>query len=1415
MTRTATALLLGLSLLVCVVLFDHFRRAEQTATPDWREWTQQNSTPTDRTRARRETLSRSPQQGEPVRVLSLRGQVRNASDNTIVAGARIALHPGPTLASFDTTATAITGSDGTFTLRVPQEVSMHTGGYFASVTATGYSPWMTTTAAVPLSGDYELPTVALTAGRTVSGVVVDPAGNPVSDGFVIVEHHRLPQHKDAPILDLTTTKPSLVTVAANGSFLTWSPATHVRLAAVVPGFAPSQTEALPTTEAHDLTVQLRPEPMRRLTVVDNFGAPLAGVTVAQSRRRPTRPLDDNYLPLPGLATLTLLGETNVDGLLLLRIEDDAAQRLYLTHPEHLVVARDEVAADGPTIEATMVRGAWVSFALVDGDGFALPITEGVVIAFGDREDLACTKVGTRWRSQAVPAHAGTVTISVQGFVPMTLPWDAQLGENDLGTLVPSLGNGIELTVTDTRGVPVPDAWVTLPDASIRTRTDRQGRVVQGGLLGASTDVRISALDYVPITRRVGLEGGRPTPLTVQLSRGATVEGRVRTPAAGGAITVRVFANNDSQAIEVENVAGNASFRIDRIPIGVPATIQVVAAGAGSVELPLEPFTDEEVRALDPIQLNPGSWVEGTIRDARGSPVPGARVHVLSRGDPVLQGRSARSNEEGAYVISGLAAGVHRLSVDVDTEFLEPRDVEFRVTDAGFVVRDVTLHRSVTWSGSVTDSAGAPVAGATVTLLQRAGRGRHSSALSRADGTFKIERLLDASAHATVSFAGRTQTFVAPSIAQLPRQIEVQAAALLSLQIEMIADDVPPANVRLELLGHADAGTGQLAVAGSAHDFGGRPRSETSGLAHYTSLARVSQGRALFTELLAGDFQIIARAEGYEESQPVTVGLTAGDSTQAVVAMRMLRRHDAKFIVTDAVTGQRVPDASIFVGASVNPTRRTDENGECTHTVLSSRFREFSVTASGFRNYSGHVYPDTNGHRQFQVTLQPEITVDVLLTNTSGTAATAVEVTASRRSLDPIADRYQDDWASWHFTASGQSGADGVATVRGLRSGIYDLSFQMQGSPVFDEITIEVDGPGYYKVAHRLPSLEPFRGSVLIGDVPAQGQVLLTLPGAPAADLYHSRVAAAFLDAGHFEFLLPPGTEYMLHYVGSDAPSSYPTPVSTATKDFALIVTMHDLEIEVLAADGRPLAGALVHVVPEQGGGKSLYSDALGRARFQALPGRFSVCAEPPGGNVVFVPQPVQVDGPQLVTLRGHQRRNVKLQIETTLDRRGYDKVRFDVVHSSGLVLASGRLPVLTFPVADVDQVVQVIAYGTGAPELEPAVEVGFVRIGHEAWPAQIPVDLVAGRQVPIAGRVTGLINFFGAANTVPPSHAFEIQSEQLPTGRISWHLTAWGPLVLPIGDFLITQSDASGSTRSTPLQIAPAPAPVAELHLGQ
>ncbi|HNX48937.1 MAG TPA: carboxypeptidase-like regulatory domain-containing protein [Thermoanaerobaculaceae bacterium] len=190
-------------------------------------------------------------------------------------------------------------------------------------------------------------------------------------------------------------------------------------------------------------------------------------------------------------------------------------------------------------------------------------------------------------------------------------------------------------------------------------TDADGAFRVEGVPPGESTLLVDAPGFVRYTQRIAVpEEGEPTPLTVALSRGLSVRGRVLDPEGRPAVGVVVYAAStepgarDSRQEATSGADGG--FVVADLPRGKVELIARDRDGSAARAVVAAGGPDEAVLRLQ----EPGS-IAGRVRAPDGAPFADARV-LVSGPPPMFVDKEARSEQDGAFVAEGLAPGVYRL-----------------------------------------------------------------------------------------------------------------------------------------------------------------------------------------------------------------------------------------------------------------------------------------------------------------------------------------------------------------------------------------------------------------------------------------------------------------------------------------------------------------------------------------------------------------------------------------------------------------------------------------------------------------------------------------------------------------------------------------------------------------------------------
>jgi protocatechuate 3,4-dioxygenase beta subunit len=323
-----------------------------------------------------------------------------------------------------------------------------------------------------------------------------------------------------------------------------------------------------------------------------------------------------------------------------------------------------------------------------------------------------------------------------------------------------------------------------------------------GLPADLVSIQAGAEDY-PLTR-VGVrvpEGEREVRQDFTLLRGATASGIV-TDSQGrpvGGATVGPALATGGKAL----TGADGRFTLTGLPVERSLTLDAVAKGyVTGRSKPLRSMSGEVFDGVT-IVLSRGGSVVGRVLDHAGNPAAGATVRLvpLAREGGVSLLPAATTGPDGQFTIDPVLPGDHRATATLRGTLGGSADVP-GVTEGGMVGGIVIrLGAAESITGSVTDPAGQPVAGAQVSArpVEPIPGGRYASASAGEDGTFSLEGLLPGRYHVGVrSVRGGPEAAVA-EVASGTTGVKLTLPSTGSISGRVIRPDgTPVANGSLRL-----------------------------------------------------------------------------------------------------------------------------------------------------------------------------------------------------------------------------------------------------------------------------------------------------------------------------------------------------------------------------------------------------------------------------------------------------------------------------------------------------------------------------------------------------------------------------------------------------------------------------------------
>lgn len=418
-----------------------------------------------------------------------------------------------------------------------------------------------------------------------------------------------------------------------------------------------------------------------------------------------------------------------------------------------------------------------------------------------------------------PRLVVTSTVDQHGLVPSTAtPSAAENQRNAAAPVEESLTGSLLLTViwADDRspatGVRVnvapsdgaPRAKVELfPKA---TRTDAKGQFLFEGLQPGDIDP-IYFITAKKSGESVEVRAGQRAEATIKIEAGLSVVGRVidsnANPIADADIVASDWASSGTSV--VCRSAADGTFRTR----GLPVSCHIGARKRGYGPTPMRTFTTDKGASaeLTIVMDLPGGTLSGTVIGPDGNPVAGTTVRagsvdhalrVLPDGGQGMAPKpeTQKTDEQGRFLFASVTPGA--VPVAARTEKLAPWQEVVEVGEGRETNITIRLQRSTTIFGVVKDSAGEPVARASVACghHQDLGRRRTRTAV---DGSFRLEGLGAGQLQVTVEHdpAGSVEKTFLVVAGEERRWDPVLAAGIELRGIVLDSDDKPVSRAMVE------------------------------------------------------------------------------------------------------------------------------------------------------------------------------------------------------------------------------------------------------------------------------------------------------------------------------------------------------------------------------------------------------------------------------------------------------------------------------------------------------------------------------------------------------------------------------------------------------------------------------------------
>jgi RNA polymerase sigma factor (sigma-70 family) len=434
--------------------------------------------------------------------------------------------------------------------------------------------------------------------------------------------------------------------------------------------------------------------------------------------------DTDKLEIPRMAVSNARGETRFDGLRPGKIRVRLAR--YVEREIAVVEGRES------TMDLVIPAGRDVHGTVVDTAGQPVANAEILSIRGGTRPQwtqiLARSDARGRFSLRSMHQYnvigARAAGYATSNFCIVVMIPRSENGTGQLCVELPGPEAVLRGTVLDPAGDPLAGAWVKVGGDTRRLkasgrstppfqhlRTDERGEFAACNLRPGGVPVRVYAEGVSPWTATVLCEVSVTNRVTVQLSHGGTLEGRVLDSSGRSIPDAEVEIQGlDYPAVTATQSDSDGRYRLEYVPAG-SFMVDVRKPGLG------KSTTSVEIRAGVPnnqdITLDHGLTISGLLVDERDQPLAGWMVSVG-------RNKSYRTGKNGRFQIPNCTDQDYRVVCSKKPGFtpailivpgIRPREDEQRL-----VVPDSHLP-SAKIGGRILDADRLPLSGARMDLKQ--------------------------------------------------------------------------------------------------------------------------------------------------------------------------------------------------------------------------------------------------------------------------------------------------------------------------------------------------------------------------------------------------------------------------------------------------------------------------------------------------------------------------------------------------------------------------------------------------------------------------------------------------------------------------------------------------------------------------
>lgn len=425
------------------------------------------------------------------------------------------------------------------------------------------------------------------------------------------------------------------------------------------------------------------------------------------------PVANAYIGINGLNRVTLSGEelyvaNGTDGLKVLSVAD----------PNHPTVigscdtagtAYDLALAGGYAYIADFDRG----LAVMNVDNPAAPVYMGglsmsgtvtAIAACGNYAFMPTYAAGLQVfdvSSPASPALAGNYAPFRTGRMVITNNYLYSAGGSDgllIFRIIHTAWSGFAGRVTDILGNPIFGAMVSTDSGGYTATTDADGNYSMPTILPGRYHLTASKANMLPSTSSVSVVEGQTETCHFTLQTGGTISGYVRDNLGNpvGGVTV-------AQYPYLSQTDSTGWYALTTLPEGTYSLTASKISWTSVTNSGVVAENDQTTTSNFTLQRG---TITGTVTSSGGVPLSGVTISTT------VGGYSTTTGDSGTYSISDVMPGGYSIIASKDGWL--PQTKSISVTGGQTTASNFTLTAAGVVSGFVTDSAGLPISGASLT-----------------------------------------------------------------------------------------------------------------------------------------------------------------------------------------------------------------------------------------------------------------------------------------------------------------------------------------------------------------------------------------------------------------------------------------------------------------------------------------------------------------------------------------------------------------------------------------------------------------------------------------------------------------------------------------------------------------------------